>query len=50
MKIAKGMSLLLLAIAPPALAAPPEGFDKRVEELRKTAELPGLAIAIVENG
>ena len=50
MKIAKGMILLLLAIAPPALAAPPEGFDKRVEELRKSAELPGLAIAIVENG
>ena len=36
--------------AVPALAAPPEGFDARVETLRKEMGVPGIAIAIVEDG
>lgn len=40
-----------LALAPGvALADPPAGFDARVEALRKAIGVPGLAIAIVENG
>lgn len=34
----------------PALAAPPANFDNHVEEVRKDAGTPGVAIAIVENG
>lgn len=48
------MKLLVLAIAlaigAPAFAAPPEGFDDRVETLRNQVGVPGMAIAIVENG
>ena len=36
--------------AVPSFAAPPEGFDARVEALRKQIGVPGMAIAIVENG
>jgi CubicO group peptidase (beta-lactamase class C family) len=32
-----------------AFAAPPAGFDARVESLRKDIGVPGMAIAIVEN-
>ncbi|HEX3948904.1 MAG TPA: serine hydrolase [Steroidobacteraceae bacterium] len=32
-----------------AFAAPPSGFDNRVESLRKQTGVPGIAIAIVEN-
>jgi CubicO group peptidase (beta-lactamase class C family) len=31
-------------------AAPPAGFDQRVEQLRKQFDVPGVAITIVENG
>jgi CubicO group peptidase (beta-lactamase class C family) len=31
-------------------AAPPEGFDARVDALRKRVGVPGMAIAIVEDG
>lgn len=31
-------------------AAPPTGFSERVEALRKEIGIPGMAIAIVENG
>jgi CubicO group peptidase (beta-lactamase class C family) len=42
---------LTLLLAPlPAAAAPPEGFDARAETLRARAGVPGMAIAIVENG
>lgn len=47
------MNKLLLAavlIASPLAAAPPEGFEARVETLRQAAGVPGMAIAIVENG
>ena len=44
------VALIALAGVSPAFAAPPANLDKRVEELRRASELPGLAIAIVENG
>ncbi|HVR90320.1 MAG TPA: serine hydrolase [Novosphingobium sp.] len=40
----------LLALATPLSAAPPTDLDTRVEELRRASGLPGLAIAIVEDG
>ena len=39
---------LLLAMA--ATAAPPAGFDAHVEKVLKEHDVPGMAIAIVENG
>src|SRR3546814_14753601 len=40
-----------VCLAPvPALAAPPEGFDARIEALRKEMGVPGMSIAIVEDG
>src|SRR5262245_45572917 len=33
-----------------AWAAPPANFEARVDAVRKAAEVPGLALAIVENG
>ena len=50
MRIRILVALVALASAGPAVSAPPADFDKRVEELRRSSELPGLAIAIVENG
>ncbi|MEG3153338.1 serine hydrolase [Sphingomonas sp. RB1R13] len=44
------LALILLAIAAPAFAAPPANFDARVESVRQAAGVPGMAIAIVENG
>ncbi|WP_375396573.1 serine hydrolase [uncultured Sphingomonas sp.] len=46
----KLLATALLVMAAPALADPPGGFDARVEALRAKAGVPGLAIAIVENG
>jgi CubicO group peptidase (beta-lactamase class C family) len=49
----KRISLLVLPLAlaaANACAAPPSGFDARVESLRKSIGVPGLAIAIVEDG
>ena len=46
----KLLLVLLLALATPLAAAPPADLDARVEELRRSSELPGLAIAIVEDG
>jgi CubicO group peptidase (beta-lactamase class C family) len=40
----------LLVASAPALADPPAGFDAKVEAIRAKAGVPGLAIAIVENG
>jgi CubicO group peptidase (beta-lactamase class C family) len=31
-------------------AAPPEGFDRRVEQVRTSLGVPGVAVTIVENG
>jgi CubicO group peptidase (beta-lactamase class C family) len=46
----KTAALLLSALAMPAFAAPPAGFEKEVEALRQKVGTPGVAIAIVENG
>lgn len=42
--------LALIVVASPALAAPPKGFEARVDAVRQRAGVPGIAIAIVENG
>ena len=41
---------LLLVIPVFAVAAPPKGFDARVEALMRQMEVPGATVAIVENG
>lgn len=41
---------LLLALPSLAYADPPPGFDAQVETLRRQVGVPGMAIAIVENG
>ncbi len=46
----KLVAAALVLIAAPALADPPAGFDARVEAVRAKAGVPGMAIAIVENG
>jgi CubicO group peptidase (beta-lactamase class C family) len=43
-------ALALVAASFPLAAAPPADFDARVESLRAKIGVPGLAIAIVENG
>ena len=50
----RSMMALVFALAAtiasaPASAAPPAGFNARVETLRKSVGVPGMAIAIVEN-
>lgn len=40
----------VLALTGVAEAAPPKGFDRRVEALRRQIGVPGLSIAIVEHG
>ena len=50
MKIRIFVTLVALATFFPAAAEPPAGIDKRIEELRSASGLPGLAIAIVEDG
>jgi CubicO group peptidase (beta-lactamase class C family) len=37
-------------VAGPARADPPEGFDARVEQIRSAVGVPGIAVAIVEQG
>ena len=46
----KVLALVLMVSSLPALAAPPAKFAARVEAVRTAAEVPGMAIAIVENG
>ncbi|WP_226633904.1 serine hydrolase [Novosphingobium profundi] len=44
-------ALLLIALCPGvALAAPPPGFAEKADAVRAQAGVPGMAIAIVENG
>ena len=43
-------ALTLVMTAASATAAPPPGFEQRVEQLRKEIGVPGLTIAIVEDG
>ena len=44
------LTLALVALAAPALAAPPAGFERRADEVRAARGVPGMAIAIVEDG
>ncbi|WP_034157460.1 serine hydrolase [Sphingomonas sp. ERG5] len=46
----KKLIFLLLIVASPAAAELPADFDARVEAVRKSAGVPGMAIAIVEKG
>src|ERR1044072_9104025 len=39
-----------VVLASAAQAAPPAGFEQRVEQLRKQIGAPGVSIAIVEDG
>jgi CubicO group peptidase (beta-lactamase class C family) len=50
MTIRAFLLLIALAFAGPALAAPPPDLDTRIETLRRSSGLPGIAIAIVEDG
>ncbi|MET0719161.1 MAG: serine hydrolase domain-containing protein, partial [Pseudoxanthomonas sp.] len=54
LSISKWLQILFVAtgfsLAAAALAAPPAGFDAHVEEALKKHDVPGMAIAIVENG
>jgi CubicO group peptidase (beta-lactamase class C family) len=43
-------ALLILGFAAAASAAPPAGFNTRVDKLRQEIGVPGMAIAIVEDG
>ena len=42
--------VFIVALSAPLRAEPPENFAARVEAVRKQAGIPGLALAIVENG
>jgi CubicO group peptidase (beta-lactamase class C family) len=42
--------LLAAFVAAPAFAAPPKGFDARVEQVMRASGTPGMAVAIVEDG
>ena len=46
----RALLLLAAAIAAPTWAAPPAGFEQRVEKVRTDVGVPGVAITIVENG
>jgi len=45
-----GLALAGALLSTSAAAAPPPGFEQRVEQLRKAFGVPGVTIAIVENG
>ena len=45
-----GLAAATILLASAAGAAPPAGFEQRVEQLRKQFGVPGVTIAIVENG
>jgi len=44
------IAALFLILPAMAAAAPPNGFDARVQAVMKQSEVPGAAVAIVENG
>ena len=46
----KKLWLVFLIATMSAAAAPPTDFDARVEGLRRSIDVPGMAIAIVEDG
>ncbi len=45
-----GAAVVWLAAALPAVAAPPDDFEARAEAVREAVGVPGMAIAVVENG
>ena len=45
-----GAALVAVILASSAYAAPPAGFEQRVEQLRKDFGTPGVTIAVVEDG
>ena len=49
-RAALALLMFAFAFATAAQAAPPNGFAARVEKLRKEIGVPGMAIAIVEDG
>lgn len=49
-RLRASVAIAVALAACPALAAPPAGFEQRVEQLRKQFGVPGVTIAIVENG
>jgi CubicO group peptidase (beta-lactamase class C family) len=48
--VKRTIAFLLVVSSLSAWGAPPAKFEARVEAVRKAAEVPGMAIAIVENG
>ena len=42
--------ILFVPLAGNVAAKPPENFDERIEDVRQTAGVPGMAVAIVEQG
>ena len=46
----RAFTALALVAAAAAQAAPPPGFEQRVEQLRKAMGVPGVTITIVEDG
>ena len=44
------LAIAAALLASAASAAPPAGFEQRVEQLRKAWGVPGVTVAIVENG
>ena len=49
-RICASVAITVGLAAGPAQAAPPAGFEQRVEQLRKDFGVPGVTIAIVEDG
>ena len=47
-RVASAFGLVFAAVS--ANAAPPAGFEERVEQLRRQMGVPGVTVAIVENG
>jgi len=47
---ARALTAMTLVLTGAAAAAPPAGFDQRVEALRKQIGVPGVSITIVEDG
>lgn len=45
----RALMAILLACCLDAIAAPPDGLERRIESLRKDTGVPGMAVAIVEN-
>ena len=49
-RVRASLAVAVALAAWPVQAAPPTGFEQRVEQLRKDFGVPGVTIAIVENG